>query len=55
VPEWPRRRHCASSVGNDEHVPIGYYTLAATDILLAELPEPLAKRLPSYPIWCLRL
>lgn len=50
-PEARRRvATCFVLVGNDEHVPIGYYTLAATDILLAELPEPLAKRLPSYPM-----
>jgi hypothetical protein len=33
-----------------DRVPIGYYTLAATSIALAELPEPLAKRLPRYPV-----
>jgi ribosomal protein S18 acetylase RimI-like enzyme len=27
----------------------GYYTLAAGGILLAEMPVPLAKRLPRYP------
>jgi GNAT superfamily N-acetyltransferase len=27
----------------------GYYTLAAAGILFADLPEPLAKRLPRYP------
>ncbi len=28
----------------------GYYTLAASSIPLAEMPEPLAKRLPRYPL-----
>lgn len=27
----------------------GYYTLAAASVALADLPEPLAKRLPRYP------
>ena len=49
---WDTRRRVASCfvlVGNDEHVPIGYYTLAATGIAFAELPEPVAKRLPRFP------
>ena len=29
--------------------PLGFYTLAATSIALAELPPTLAKRLPRYP------
>jgi hypothetical protein len=29
---------------------IGYYTLAATSVALADLPEPLAKRLLRYPV-----
>lgn len=37
-------------VGDDDRVPIGYYTLAATSIALAELPEALTKRLPRYPV-----
>jgi ribosomal protein S18 acetylase RimI-like enzyme len=47
-----RRRiaSCFVLVGDDARVPIGYYTLAATGIALAELPEPLAKRLPRYPV-----
>jgi ribosomal protein S18 acetylase RimI-like enzyme len=28
---------------------VGYYTLAAGSIPLADVPEPLAKRLPRYP------
>ncbi len=28
---------------------LGYYTLSATSILLAELPQAMAKRLPKYP------
>jgi hypothetical protein len=34
---------CFVLVGDDECVPIGYYTLAATGTALAELPEPFAK------------
>ena len=47
-----RRRvaSCFVLVSGGDRVPIGYYTLAATSIALAELPEPLAKRLPRYPI-----
>lgn len=40
---------CFVLVTDGDRVPIGYYTLAATGIALAELPEPLAKRLPRYP------
>jgi predicted GNAT family N-acyltransferase len=29
---------------------LGYYTLSAYGILLGELPEPLARRLPRYPL-----
>ena len=47
-----RRRvaSCFVLVSGDSHIPIGYYTLAATNIALAELPGPLAKRLPRYPV-----
>jgi GNAT superfamily N-acetyltransferase len=47
-----RRRVAACFVltGDDARIPIGYYTLAATGIALAALPEPLAKRLPRYPV-----
>ena len=47
-----RRRvaSCFVLVGDGDRVPIGYYTLAATGIALAELPEALAKRLPRYPV-----
>jgi GNAT superfamily N-acetyltransferase len=47
-----RRRvtSCFVLVGEGDRVPIGYYTLAATSIALAELPEVLAKRLPRYPV-----
>ena len=47
-----RRRvaSCFVLVGDDDRVPIGYYTLAATSIALVELPEALAKRLPRYPV-----
>ena len=29
---------------------VGYYTLSATSILLADLPDKTAKRLPKYPL-----
>ena len=47
-----RRRvaSCFVLVGDGDRVPLGYYTLAATSIALAELPEALAKRLPRYPV-----
>jgi GNAT superfamily N-acetyltransferase len=41
---------CFVLVDDDDRVPLGYYTLAATSIALAELPEALAKRLPRYPV-----
>lgn len=37
-------------ITDGDRVPIGYYTLAATGIALAGLPEALAKRLPRYPV-----
>jgi hypothetical protein len=47
-----RRRvaSCFVLVSDGDRVPIGYYTLSATSIALAELPEPLAKRLPRHPV-----
>jgi GNAT superfamily N-acetyltransferase len=47
-----RRRiaSCFVLLADDDPAPVGYYTLAATGIALAELPEPLAKRLPRYPV-----
>lgn len=47
-----RRRvaSCFVLVSDSDRVPIGYYTLAATSIALAELPEAPAKRLPRYPV-----
>jgi len=46
-----RRRATASFVARDTATDriAGYYTLAAGGILLAEMPAPLAKRLPRYP------
>jgi GNAT superfamily N-acetyltransferase len=41
---------CFVQVAGDDPVPIGYYTLAATGLALADLPEVLAKRLPRYPV-----
>jgi predicted GNAT family N-acyltransferase len=29
---------------------LGYYTLSATSVALAELPESIAKKLPKYPV-----
>lgn len=40
---------CFVLVADDDPVPVGYYTLASTAIVLDELPAPLAKRLPRYP------
>ncbi len=46
-----RRRvaSCFVLVADGDARPLGYYTLAATSIALAEIPEALAKRLPRYP------
>ena len=41
---------CFVLVGDENRVPLVYYTLAATSIALAELPEAFAKRLPRYPV-----
>lgn len=44
------RRHLASCfVATEGHVVVGYYTLAATSLVLADLPANLQKRLPGYP------
>jgi GNAT superfamily N-acetyltransferase len=32
------------------HAVVGYYTLSATSILLADLPDETARRLPKYPL-----
>ncbi len=47
-----RRRvaSCFVVVSDGDRIPLGYYTLAATSVALAELPEALAKRLPRYPV-----
>ena len=47
-----RRRvaSCFVLTDSDTSKPLGFYTLAATSIALAELPEHLAKRLPRYPL-----
>jgi hypothetical protein len=37
---------CFVLITDGDRAPIGYYTLAAAGILLAELPGALAKRLP---------
>jgi ribosomal protein S18 acetylase RimI-like enzyme len=39
---------CYVAVDNATRRIVGYYTLAAGSIPLAEVPEPLAKRLPRY-------
>lgn len=40
--------HCFVAVNSLGHV-AGYYTLAASSVLLADLPQALAKKLPRYP------
>lgn len=40
---------CFVLVAGDDPAPIGYHTLSATSLTLAELPETLVKRLPRYP------
>ena len=47
-----RRRvaSCFVLVSANNPAPIGYYTLAATGIALADLPEALSRRLPHYPV-----
>jgi len=44
-----RVANCFVLVMGDDPTPIGYYTLAAAGIALADLPEALTKRLPRYP------
>ena len=45
-----KRRVSACFVANDNMGQIaGYYTLASASILLSDLPETLAKKLPRYP------
>ena len=47
-----RRRvaSCFVLISGGQTSPLGFYTLAATGLSLAELPEDLAKRLPRYPV-----
>jgi GNAT superfamily N-acetyltransferase len=40
---------CFVLVG-DGPAPLGYYTIAATSLVLQELPDRLARRLPRYPV-----
>jgi GNAT superfamily N-acetyltransferase len=47
---WQRVASCFMLIAESNRVPISYFTLAATGIALAELPEALAKRLPCYPM-----
>lgn len=45
-----RRRITTCFVALDERNRVaGFYTLAATSVLLAELPDSIAKKLPRYP------
>ena len=46
-----RKRVASCFVATEDggRAPVGFYTLAATSIALADLPETLAKRLPRYP------
>ncbi len=39
---------CFIAVSHEQRV-AGYYTLASASLLLADLPEPLRKKLPRYP------
>ena len=39
---------CFVAIDHDDHV-AGYYTLASANILLADLPDNLSKKLPRYP------
>ncbi len=41
---------CFVALAGDGHDIAGFYTLSATSILLAELPQDTAKRLPRYPV-----
>lgn len=47
-----RRRiaFCFVMVEKATGVVAGFYTISATSLLLVDLPEPLAKRLPHYPL-----
>jgi GNAT superfamily N-acetyltransferase len=45
-----RATGCYVAVESTTRCVAGYYTLAASGIPLAELPEALAKRLPRYPV-----
>lgn len=46
-----RRRIASCFVLVDEGpVPLAYYTIAATSLFLTDLPGPLARRLPRYPL-----
>jgi GNAT superfamily N-acetyltransferase len=46
-----RRRIASCFVLVDESpAPLGYYTIAATSLVLTDLPEALARRLPRYPL-----
>ena len=46
-----RRRVATCFVALDEHGRLaGFYTLAATSVLLTDLPAAVAKKLPRYPL-----
>jgi GNAT superfamily N-acetyltransferase len=45
-----RLASCFVLTRDDERVPLGYYTLSATGLILTDLPARLAKRLPKYPM-----
>ncbi|WP_321812943.1 GNAT family N-acetyltransferase [Burkholderia sp. BCC1985] len=44
-----RRRIAACFVMLDGNIVVGYYTLSAASITLADLPHDLARKLPRYP------
>ena len=45
-----RRRFAAVFVAHEAGRVVGFYSLAATGIALAELPEEVVRRLPRYPL-----
>ncbi|TIW89378.1 MAG: GNAT family N-acetyltransferase, partial [Mesorhizobium sp.] len=42
--------NCFVAVDRDVDLVAGYYTLAASSVPVASLPEDLTKRLPRYPV-----
>ncbi|MGN6086258.1 GNAT family N-acetyltransferase [Trinickia sp.] len=44
-----RRRLAACFAMLDDNVVVGYYTLSAASVALADLPQAVARKLPRYP------